>query len=231
MSNQKHNYPLSFYEILELLTNRKAPPLSQCHPIHRPLGTHPRLSSPMVWALPTTQGPRAQEVGPGTQQHPSTRLLGQQMHQNKKHWCRKGSHTSGAAFNACLNTCLRRVLPFLGPSKATLSRNLPNSSGVRRAEASSNVRCSNPELCWSTSVPGRRLHAHVSHRCPSAARATAVRIRTHLASPSTAGEHLNQHSILFTLLLDTYKTGTSLDQNPVRFLEPESKLRLRSDPN
>jgi hypothetical protein len=84
VSNQKHNYPLNFYEILEVLTNRKAPPPSQCHPIHRPLGTHPRLSSPMVWALPTTQGPQAQEVGLGTQQHPSTRLLGQQMHQNKK---------------------------------------------------------------------------------------------------------------------------------------------------
>jgi len=119
-----------------VLTNRKAPPPSQCHPIHRPLGTHPRLLSPMVWALPTTQGPQAQEVGPGMQQHPSTRLLGQQMHQNKKHWCRKGSHTCDAAFNACLNTCLRRVLPFLGPSKATLSRNLPNSLGVRRAKAS-----------------------------------------------------------------------------------------------
>jgi len=156
---------------------------------------HPRLSSPMVWALPTTQGPRAQEVGPGMQQDPLMRLFGQQMHQNKKHRCRKGSHTCGAVFNACLNTCLRRVLPFLGPSKATLSRNLPNSSGVRRAEASSNVRCNNPELCWSTSVPGRRVHAHVSHRCPSAAMAMAVKIHTHLVLPSTAGEHFNHHKV------------------------------------
>jgi hypothetical protein len=113
------------------------------------------------------------------------------MHQNKKHWCRKGSHTCGVAFN----TCSRRVLPFLGPSKATLSRNLPNSSGVRCSEASSNVRCNNSELCWSTSVPGRRVHAHVSHRCPFAAMAMAVRIRTHLALPSTAGEHLNHHKV------------------------------------
>ncbi len=186
-----------------MLANRKAPPPSQCHPIHRPLGTHPCLLSPMVWALPTTQGPRAQEVGPGTQQHPSMRLFGQQMHQNKKHWCRKGSHTYGAAFNACLSTCLRRVLPFLGLSKATLSRNLPNSSGVRRAEASSNVRCSNPKLCWSTFVLGQRVHAHVSHRNPSASMAMAVRIRTHLALPSMVGEHLNQHSNLFTFLRET----------------------------
>jgi hypothetical protein len=113
------------------------------------------------------------------------------MHQNKKHWCRKGSHTCGVAFN----TCSRRVLPFLGPSKATLSRNLPNSSGVRCSEASSNVRCNNSELCWSTSVPGRRVHVHVSHRCPFAAMAMAVRIRTHLALPSTAGEHLNHHKV------------------------------------
>ncbi len=170
-----------------MLTNRKAPPPSQCHPIHRPLAMHPRLSSPMVWALPTTQGLRAQEVDPVTQQHPLTRLLGQQMHQNKKHWCRKGSHTYGAAFNACLITCFKRVLPFLGPSKATLWWNLPNSLGVRRAEASNNVRCSNPELCCSTSVPGRRVHAHISHRCPSVAMATAVRICT--------GEHLNQPAL------------------------------------
>jgi len=90
VSNQKHNYPVSFYEISKVLTNRKAPPPSQCDlTIHQALGTHPRLSSPMVWALPTTQGPRAVEVGPSTQQHPSMRLLGQQMHQNKKHSCRK----------------------------------------------------------------------------------------------------------------------------------------------
>ncbi len=109
------------------------------------------------------------------------------MHQNKKHWCRKGSHTCDAAFNACLITCLKRVLPFLGPSKATLWRNLPNSLGVRHAEASDNVRCSNLELCCSTSVPGRRVHAHISHRCPSVAMATAVRIRTR--------EHLNQPAL------------------------------------
>ncbi len=160
-----------------MLTNRKAPPPSQCHPIHRPLAMHPRLSSPMVWALPTTQGLRAQEVDPITQQHPLTRLLGQQMHQNKKHWCRKGSHTCGAPFNACLITCFKRVLPFLGPSKDTFWRNLPNSSGVRCAEASNNVRCSNLELCYSTFVPGGRVHAHISHRCPSVAMAVDFRWR------------------------------------------------------
>jgi hypothetical protein len=108
-----------------------------------------------------------------------------------KHWCKKGSHTCNAAFNSCL----RRVLRLLSSFKTTLSRNLWNSSGVKRAKESSNVQCSNPELCWSTSVPGRRVHAHVSHRCPSAAMATAVRRRTPLAVPSTAGEQLNHHKV------------------------------------
>jgi hypothetical protein len=55
----------------------------------------------------------------------------------------KGSTTCGAAFNSYL----RWDLPFLEPFEITLSQNLWNSSNVRRAKASSNIRCNNPELC------------------------------------------------------------------------------------
>jgi hypothetical protein len=57
-------------------------------------------------------------------------------------------------------------LLFLRLVEIIASLNSKNLSGANRATASSNVRCTSPELCSSKHVPGRSVQSHISHQIP-----------------------------------------------------------------
>jgi hypothetical protein len=125
------------------------------------------------WGSSTTRAPRIADVGPGTEEHENarTRSLKRTRRQYLKHRFKKKEALPlvqpviPAWDEICLawNPWEWRCRGILRIARASSVRKPP-----KRAEASSNVRWINPKLCSSRSVPGRRVQAHISHRCPSA---------------------------------------------------------------